>query len=458
MEIMEQEPQVEEKQFRQHPLITIAQRIANGEAGQFVYCLEDGNFYLYEDGFWKEIHAIVFMEKICNNLLIRGNKILNRLDVNDREKIVKNFKVQKYKHLEDFNKLDLLNFKQGMFDPKGNNVLIHNPDYLSTLRIPYKYDMLAQCPLWINTLEGIFEGDKNKIDVLQEYMGYCLTRDVTREKALLLIGESRSGKSTILETINHLLGGENNVSSVALENLDDPQYTSMLINKMVNIDWDVASNAQKFETKFKIITSGEPVGVNQKYIKAFTFRPYCKLIMAANRFPRITDHSSAFYKRLIILPCDRVFEPHEQNLKLKHTLPTELSGIFNWAVKGLQRLENRGGFEVHKEFMTDAISELREESNPVELFFQEFIIPDVSGPYSIEKNDLYKKYVDWCQSNGNGALSAMKFGISVYQKYSKFTPKKAQSSTTGKRIWRNLKYIEFKTDKQQDAGWQDDKT
>lgn len=454
MDTMTEEPQVEEKKFKQHPLITIAQRIANGEAGDFVYCLEDGNFYLYEHGFWKEIHHIVFMEKICNNLIIRGNKILNRLDVNDREKIVKNFKIQKYKHLEDFNRLDFLNFKEGMFDPKGNNVLKHNPDYLSTLRIPYKYDSLAECPLWINTLEGIFEGDKNKIDVLQEYMGYCLTRDVTREKALLLIGESRSGKSTILETINHLLGGESNVSSVALENLDDPQYTSMLINKMVNIDWDVASNAQKFETKFKIITSGEPVGVNQKYIKAFTFRPYCKLIMAANRFPRITDHSSAFYKRLIILPCDRVFEPHEQNLKLKHTLQNESSGIFNWAVNGLQRLENRGGFEVHKEFMTDAISELREESNPVELFFQEFIIPDVSGPYSIEKNELYKKYVEWCQLNGNGALSAMKFGISVYQKYSKFTPKKSQSSITGKRIWRNLKYIEQKTDAV-NKGWQE---
>ncbi len=450
-----QEILTEEKKFKQHPLITLAQRIANGEAGQFVYCLQDGNFYLYEDGFWKEIHPFVFMEKICNNLIVRGNKILNKLDVNDREKIVKNFKVQKYKYLEDFNKLDLLNFKQGMFDPKGNNVLKHNPDYLSTLRIPYKYDSLAECPLWLNTLDGIFEGDKNKIDVLQEYIGYCLTRDVTREKALLLIGESRSGKSTVLETINHLLGGESNVSSVALENLDDSQHTAQLINKMVNIDWDVASNAQKFETKFKIITSGEPVCVNQKYIKAFTFRPYCKLVMAANRFPRITDHSSAFYKRLIILPCDRVFEPHEQNLKLKHTLPTELSGIFNWAVKGLQRLEARGGFEVHKEFMTDAISELREESNPIELFFEEFIITDVSADYSIEKHDLYKKYSDWCILNGNGALSSIKFGQAVYQKYSKFTPKKAQSSITGKRIWRNLKYIEFKQSEQKDIGWQD---
>ncbi len=439
MDIMTEEPQVEENNFKQNPLITLAQRIANGEAGKFVYCLQDGNFYFYEDGYWREIFAIEFMEKICNNLLVRGNKILNKLDVNDREKIVKNFKIQRYKHLQDFNKLDLLNFKEGMFDPKGNNVLKHNPDYLSTLRLPYKYDSLAECPLWLNTLEGIFEEDKNKIDVLQEYMGYCLTRDVTREKALLLLGESRSGKSTILETINFMMG-EDNVSSVALEFISNPQYTAMLINKMVNIDWDVASGAEKFEANFKVITSGEPVGVNQKYIKAFSFRPYCKLIMAANRFPRITDHSSAFYKRLILLPCNRVFEPNEQDLKLKHKLKEELSGIFNWAVRGLQRLESRGGFDVGKQFMTDAIADLREESNPVELFFEEFIITDVSGDYSIEKHELYERYSNWCEKNGNGAMSSIKFGQTVYQKYSKFTPKKAQSGVTGKRIWRNLRY------------------
>ncbi len=221
-----------------------------------------------------------------------------------------------FKRLDEFNKIDLLNFSSGMFDCKGNNLGDHKDEYLSTLRIPYKYDMLAECPLWINTLKGIFEDDSDRINILQEYIGYCLTRDVKREKALLLLGESRSGKSTILDTINHLIG-EENVSSVALEYLSNPQYTPMLINKMVNIDWDVASGAEKFEANFKIITSGEPVSVNQKFIATFKFRPYCKLIMAANKFPRITDHSSAFYKRLILIPCNRVFEADEQDINLK---------------------------------------------------------------------------------------------------------------------------------------------
>lgn len=434
-------------------MFAIAQRIQMGESNNlFIYCLEEDKFYGYIDNYWKELFDTPVLSKICASF-----PIINKHTISTKKQILEQLKLLVYRPLEDFNKHDLLNFKSGMFEAKGNNLSTHTPDHLSTIRLPYNYDMLAECPLWLNTLNGIFEGDNNKIDVLQEFFGYCLTRDVTREKALLLSGDSRSGKSTILETLNNLMG-EGNVSSVALEYLANPQYTPMLINKMVNIDWDVASGAEKFEANFKIITSGEPVQVNQKFVKAFTFRPYCKLVMAANRFPRITDHSSAFYKRLILLPCNRVFEPHEQDLQLKHKLKNEISGIFNWAVKGLHRLEKRGGFEVYKTFMVDAIEELREESNPVDVFFRETIATDVSGNAEVEKRELYIRYCDWCKVNGNAPLANNKFGSMVYAKYSKYTPKDVKSiNGTYKRVWKNLKFINEVISKEQEIEWQNQK-
>jgi putative DNA primase/helicase len=418
-------------------MYAVALRVKNGEAGkEFVYCLQEDKFYVYNNGYWQSIYELELLATISEKF-----PNINRKTIATKKQIIEHLKMMVYKNLNSFNNYDLLNFPSCMIDAKGDNVLKHDSKYLSTLRIPYEYDSLAQCPLWINTLDGIFEGDKNKIDVLQEYFGYCLTRDVTREKALLLLGESRSGKSTILDTINHLLG-EENISSVALEYLSNPQYTPMLINKMVNIDWDVASGAERFEANFKIITSGEPVNVNQKFVKTFTFRPYCKLIMAANKFPRITDHSSAFYKRLILLPCNRVFEPHEQDLQLKKKLVGEMTGIFNWSMAGLHRLEKRGGFEVNKKFMVDAIEELREESNPIDVFFKENIIADNSGEYEIEKLELYNRYTAWCKANGNVAMANNKFGSTVYAKYSKFTPKDTKSSTGNfRRVWKNLRFV-----------------
>lgn len=440
----------ENKELPVNKMYNVALRIKAGETGfNFVYCLEEDNFYIYDSGYWRQIFDIELIAIICQSF-----PNINRKKMYDKKQVLEHLKVATFKCLKEFNNKDLLNFPNSMIDTKGNNSLSHDPSFLSTLRIPYKYDALAECPLWHNTLNGIFEGDNNKIEVLQEFFGYCLTRDVTREKALLLLGDSRSGKSTILETVNRLIG-EENTSSVALEYLSNPQYTPMLINKMINIDWDVASGAENFEANFKIITSGEPVSVNQKFVATFKFRPYCKLIMAANKFPRITDHSSAFYKRLILLPCNRVFEPHEQDLQLKHKLINELPGIFNWSMTGLHRLEKRGAFEVNKKFMIDSIEELREESNPVDVFFRENIITDNSNKFEIEKLELYARYIAWCKLNGNVPMANNKFGTSVYSKYSKFTPKDTKSFTGSfKRVWKNLKFIENNIQKGEEIVWQ----
>lgn len=413
--------------------LSIARDIVEG-INKFIFCIEEDRFYLFRDGYWQPIHQLEILDYINESVRI------THLTLNVTRNVIERLKQIVKIRLDKLNTRSLINLNNYMINVNDGSIYPHAMEYFSTIKLKYNYEENSRCDLWKETLNGIFEGDKDKINILQEYMGYCLTRDVSREKSLLLLGESRSGKSTILETINSLLGDEN-TSSVALEYLSNPQYTPMLINKMLNIDWDVSGDAQKFEANFKIITSGEPVSVNQKFVATFKFRPFCKLILAANKFPRITDHSSAFYKRLILLPCNRVFESHEQDIQLKQKLKEELPGIFNWAMWGLHRLEIRGGFNIDKKFMTDALEELREESNPVEVFFKENIVTDVTGVYEIEKKDLYMKYKNWCIDNGNAPMANNKFGATVYAKYSKYTPKTTSNAATGKRVWKNLRWI-----------------
>lgn len=419
-----------------NPMYKYAQDIFNGLAGYwYTYCLENDNFYMYDEGYWKVVYEVEMLDTISNTL-----PDINKFPITAKKQVIENLKQLTMKRLERFNKGRFLNFKEGLYDPLTDKLFDHHPDDMSTIRLPYSFNYHSICPIWKKTLGEIFEGDKTKSDILQEFFGYCLTKDTNREKALLLLGESRTGKSTILQTLRNLVG-DINCSSVPLKFISNPQYTPLLINKMVNIDSDVSGKAENFEAEFKVITSGEPVSCNQKFIATFEFIPYCKLVMAANIFPRITDHSSAFYKRLILIPCDRVFEESEQNIKLKGILNQELSGIFNWAVEGLHRLNERGHFE-RRDFMKDAVQQLREDSNPVEVFFREHLKSDVSADYEIIKPDLYDKYRKWCIDNGNMAMSSIRFGQEVYRKYSKFTPKQARSSTHGRPyVWKNLIYI-----------------
>jgi len=421
-----------------NPMYRVAVQIANGLAGHFFcYCIEEGSFYIYKLGVWEQIHDLELLRIISEQY-----PDINNNNISIVEHIPRQLKRLVYKRLVDFNSNGYLNFDIGEYDTSTYKIIDHSRDYYSTIRIPYPFDNAASCPLWIQTLNQILEGNKEKIEILQEFFGYCLTRDTRQRKALLLLGDSNCGKSTILNILRFLVG-EMNCSSVPLKKLPNPQHTPMLINKLINIDSEVSMNAQEFEDEFKIITSGEPINCNQKFIKSFEFVPYCKLAMAANIFPRITDHSSAFYNRLILIPCEKIFKEKEQDKKISDKLKNELSGIFNWSIEGLKRLRERGTFE-RKEFMMEAVKDLEDNNNPVNRFLEDHVVVDLENDIFIIKNDLYDNYRKWSISEGHGVLSSVRFGQSLYKKFNKFTEKRSQHYHTGKRVWKNLKYVESK--------------
>lgn len=431
----DEEPQEPEKKPVQNAEYNLACRVLRGQSGlKYFYCIEEGKFYIYKDNYWRWLSDVELISHLTYKL-----KGINSCSYAGKKQVLDHMKSLRNHSISQFNIDGWLNFKQGTFSMNSFKLFEHTEEPIQTIRMPYDYKEEAECPLWLKTVNEILEENTEKIEILQEFFGYCLTRDTNKEKALLLLGESRAGKSVILQTMRHLMG-ERNCSSVPLKFISNPQYTPLLINKLVNIDSDVSGKAVDFEAEFKIITSGEPVTVNQKFIASFEFNPYCKLVMAANEFPRITDHSSAFYKRLVLIPCERVFEPHEQNIHLKKLLLAELPGIFNWAIAGLKRLNERGNFE-QKDFMKDAVSDLREESNPTEIFFKDHVVIDVADGTEIEKGELFNQYIKWCNANIQYKLSSVKFAQVVYRKYSSYTPKNVKNHMTQKRIWRNIRLV-----------------
>lgn len=439
---------------KQDKIFSIANGVSKGSIGHdFTFCIEEDKFYLYGDGFWKPIYWMELIDIISSHESYRNQ--LSKLSINVRKQLIDNLKTMVYKRLIHFNSSGRLNFQEGEFDPILNKMFDHSKEHYSTMRIPYPFDYKAQCPLWLKTLLEIFEGSQGKIDALQEFFGYCLTTKNNQKKALLLLGESDSGKSTILFILRAMVG-DFNCSSVQLVNLKNTVFTPQLMNKLVNIDADVAKDAENYEAQFKLITSNEPIQCNQKYVPTFDFLPTCKMVMAANIFPRITDTSSAFYNRLIIIPCDRIFSPEEQNRELVPALKEELSGIFNWACEGLKKLSDRGRFDSY-DFAKEAVKELEDENNPTNVFFDDHIEVEIGDHIYIEKGELYEKYKKWCDINNNKFhLNKARFSSAVFKKFHDATPKNTMLHTIGKRIWRNLKYVEQKGEAQgEQVSWND---
>lgn len=434
---------IAEKKVIQNPLYVLAWKVIEEE--DFVYCLEDAKFYNYRAGFWQSLYEEEMMKNISKRM-----PALNGMALPLRKQVIENVKVLKHLHLDRFNWTELLNLKNGMVNPYHGTIEEHDRIFNSTIQLDYKFEPEAQCPLWLKSLNEIFQGDIQKINLLQEWFGYCLVPDVKQKKALLLLGDSDSGKSTVLNILRAMIGAKNS-ASVPLKYLSNPQYTPMLINKLINIDADVDKNAASYEAEFKIITSGEPVSCNQKFVAAFDFVPKARIVLAANIFPKITDHSSAFYKRLLLLPCERIFEEHEKNRELANQIiGNELPGILNWSIEGLKRLNQRGRFEQY-DFMRNAVQDLENENNPSNAFLEEFTENHFES--NLDKGELYEKYKSWCKETNNYTLSQGRFASCVFKKYHKYTPKDARDTETRKRVWRNVRWVHSRPGDAMNKGW-----
>ena len=440
-------------------MYSVAEGISKGNTGHdFVYCMDEDKYYIYSDEYWKRINEIELMSVALKHFNGQDNTVnITKFTSSRRKQILDNLRHLIFQKLEVFNKNGFLNFPEGEMDMETGYIHPHNKENYSTLRMPYHFRFGAECELWLKSLDEIFEKDKDpkkcaeKISILQEFFGYCLTRDTKQRKALLLIGESNCGKSTILWTLRNMLG-DHNCSSVSMKHISNPQFTASLMNKLVNIDTDVSQDAKEYEEQFKKIAGGEPVNCNSKYIEPFDYFPYSRICMGSNGFPRCSDHSDAFFNRLIIIPCERIFDEDEQKKDLPTLLKAELPGIFNWAWEGLNRLNDRGKFEI-KDFVAQARQDLRDESNPIDVFFRETIEVDKLQKEYIVKQDLYTKYLDWCKNNGNSPMSNIKFGKAVFQKYNKITEKNGQIHG-GIRVWRGLK-LKDNRPPQENVTWQE---
>jgi len=195
-----------------------------------VYKPNDSTYeYLRANGVWQPIHP-AYIERIAMQLL--GNQAKSAWVADIRKLVERNSLMPPG---QDFNEDDgFINLKNGMIFIRARTLLPHDKCFYSTIQLKISYDPAAKCPRWEQFLVEVFEGDLERIALIQEFMGYSLVPDTRYEKALLMIGEGANGKSTLLKVWEQLLGSEN-VSSVTLPNLQDQFHRVTIHRKLLNI-------------------------------------------------------------------------------------------------------------------------------------------------------------------------------------------------------------------------------
>ena len=273
----------------------------------------------------------------------------------------------------------------------------HSPEFRFLSRLGCEFDPDATAPRFRAFLKEVVPSDTERLK-LQEYAGYTLMHwALPYHKALFLVGPTASGKSTFLDTINAMLG-EGTVSSLTPQQLTGERFAGAeLYGKWANIRNDIPAATVKNTGAFKEIVGGDAIKAERKRKDPFMFEPTAKQLFAANELPATETDDEAFYRRILLCPFPETIPAAERDKHLDQKLQAELPGVLNWAIEGLQRLMNNGGFTGDRspgrtqdtwQKWSDSVSRFKDAAI------------DESGDEQIPKTKLYAAYIEYCRQEG----------------------------------------------------------
>jgi putative DNA primase/helicase len=294
---------------------------------------------------------------------------------------------------------NLICAKNCVIEIDGNKIRTHehSPEYEFIGRVQTEYDPDAECPRFKSFLrESIDNGAARK--TLQEYAGYCLKHwCLPHHKALFIVGPTASGKSTFLDTVRAMLG-DDSVASLTPQQMTGERFGGAeLFKSWANIRNDIPADVIRDTGQFKEITAGDPIKAERKYQDPFKFEPTCKHLFSANQLPEAETNDEAFFRRILLVAFPTTVPRGERDPQLDDKLESELSGVLNWAIEGLQRLQKNGRFSQDR--LPGATQETWERWGKSVKRFAKLCL-DTDGDGAIAKSDLHEAFVEFCDANG----------------------------------------------------------
>src|SRR5262249_23255528 len=140
----------------------------------------------------------------------------------------------------------------------------------------------------------------------------------------------------------------------------------------------------------------DSITVDRKYRQPWTGQLPTRFLILTNELPRFTDSSGALASRFVLLTLTTSFYGREDP-RLTNQLLGEASGIFNWALQGLDRLRERGHF-IQPESAKEAVRHLEDLSSPVGAFIRDRCTLDPVA--EVDKDALFAAWKTWCSEEG----------------------------------------------------------
>ncbi len=293
---------------------------------------------------------------------------------------------------------NLLVCQNGTLDLRTRTLRSHSPDDFITSGLPFDYDPEAPARLWEHLLDSTVPAAK---EFLQEFAGYTLTTETQFEIAVWLYGPKGCGKSTVAAGIAAIHGSRAGVLRLAQIERSNSALAD-LTGKTLLMAAEQPSLFLHSAHVLNALISGEPLTVERKHADPYTFVPQAKLLWTMNEFPLVCESNSGLYRRVKVVRFPEL-AADQRDPWVKDLVKAEAPGILNWALDGLERLRERGRFEIPECVRTDT-EEFECQNDVPQLFVDQCC--KRGDETKIQGQALYSAYRDWCRANGHKVQSS----------------------------------------------------
>ena len=304
---------------------------------------------------------------------------------------------------------DLINCNNGVVDLRTGELTPHSRSQRFTYCLNTDYIQDADSSAWVDFLRSVVDTEvcDGALEYIQMALGYTFTGQTREEVLFYLVGPTRSGKGTFIETLKYLLGTlawEVAFDTFSAERRGGGQNFDLAPLKACRMV--AASEGDRttwLRSAFlKRITGGNSIFASFKYKTPFNYRPGYKIWLSSNYEPQIDPSDDGAWGRMRVIRFPNSYLGKEDKL-LKTRLQQQdvLEGILKWVVEGAQAWYALGGQGLGTpSFVQRAVREARKGVDYTSEWAEMCLMETGDPADIIAPRRYYLSYKDWGKRQG----------------------------------------------------------
>lgn len=303
----------------------------------------------------------------------------------------------------------LIAFPNCLLDWKTGETYYPNSSFFTRNAREFAYDPHAGAPeKWLRFLRQVFAGPQceETIGLIQRMFGYLVSGDNRLQKIFMVLGPTRSGKSTMLQVIGDLIGKQSTASSTFSKIAKEFGQQAVIGSSVLmfpDAHMGAKTDREGVVEILKQMSGGDLMDIPRKFLPNWRGRLDARIVISANGLPDLADVSTALATRIVAVETTVSYKDREDHELYERDILPELPAIMNWALEGRAALDKDGRF-----VLTEGAKEMRDAmavaTNPVASYIEEHLS---FGPEkTVSKAQLYQHYREWCMRNGEKELSS----------------------------------------------------